>query len=672
MKTQPRDLEPLLSSDALRARPGASEVIGRLEPMSVALVIAALYFGRDVIVPVVLAGLLAFVLDPLVTRLSRVGLPRTIAVLVTSLLALSLIASLGLFVSAQARQLATELPTYQANVTKKLREIRATMARPGALEQVTQMLERELRLPSTTVKGREGTGSTVEPQSIPGSGATVATPPRARAAPVPPASAAPSGSPPTVAPTRVEIVQPSVSPLDAAREVIEALAGPLATSGIVLVLVILMLLDRTEIRDRLLRLLGRDLHRNTDAMGEVGRRVSRYLVMQLIVNSLYAVPLALGLWLLGIPGALLWGVLAGVLRFVPYIGPMIAGTAPLLLAVAIDPGWSTVLWALALIVTLETISNNFIEPWLYGSSTGLSALSLIVAAIFWSALWGPAIGLLVSTPLTVTILVLSKYVPQMAIFDLLLGNQPVLDTATRCYQRLVAGDHEEAAQLVSQHAQGHGAKSALATITGPALSIARSAHLGEASESHREHFVSGMGHVLAELRDQFHVSQHAPPTLLCVGPRDRLDALGADMLAHAAKLEGVASSTDEGGASERDWLQRLNLDGVEVVALTYFDSEPDALAHARLISRRLKRRAPTVTLLVVSGPSGAATRSSLTRPADQGPMEHVDVVVADIDAGLAWLRDRWPHALSATHPASQAPNGHDARAPNPVDAITRS
>ncbi len=607
----------------LALRPSAAEALGRFEPLTLALVIAALYFGRDVIVPVVLAGLLAFVLHPLVTRLARLGLPRTLAVLGASALALALIASLGMFVTGQARQLAAELPTYQANVTKKLREVRATLARHGAIEQVTKIVQH-----SAESTPRDTTEPTPSGRSAPA--ATAASP-----------EAAPVSRP--AEPARVEVVTAPPSSIDRLRDVIDALAGPLATAGIVLVLVILILLDHTEIRDRLLRLLGRDLHRNTDAMEEVGRRVSRYLVMQLLVNSLYAVPLALGLWAIGVPGALLWGVLAALLRFVPYIGPMIASAPPLLLAVAIDPGWSMALWTLALIAGLELISNNIIEPWLYGSSTGLSALSLVVAAIFWSAVWGPVIGLLVSTPLTVTILVLSRHVPQMAIFDLLLGNQPVLDTATRCYQRLVAGDHDDAGEIMLEHARAHGAADALETIAGPVLSVAHSAHLGEASDAHRERFVAGMGHLLAEMREQFHVPREADPVVVCVGPRDRLDALGADVLAHVLELDGLPCGIAEGGESGKDWMSRLDPGDAAVIALTYLDGEPSAAASARMVSRRLKRRWPERVVVVVGGPDEKQDADSTAAP---WIVEDATAILPTIEAARAWARKRWPRPAS--------------------------
>ena len=222
---------------------------------------------------------------------------------------------------------------------------------------------------------------------------------------------------------------------------IDAGSGPLANAGIVLVFVVLILLDRLDLRDRLLRLWGGSLHRSTDAMDEAGMRISKYLTMQLVVNVTYGIPMAAGLWFIGVPGALLWGAVAALMRFVPYVGPMISAVFPLALAFAVDPGWSMVLWTLALIVLLEMLSNNVVEPWLYGASTGLSAMSLMVSATFWTALWGP-VGLIMSTPLTVCLLVIGRHLPRLRFLDVLLGSQPALDTPTRIYQRLLAGDVE--------------------------------------------------------------------------------------------------------------------------------------------------------------------------------------------------------------------------------------
>ncbi|TIU39128.1 MAG: AI-2E family transporter, partial [Mesorhizobium sp.] len=174
---------------------------------------------------------------------------------------------------------------------------------------------------------------------------------------------------------------------------------PLGSAGLVIIVVIFMLMEREDLRDRFIRLVGYgDLHRTTQALQDAGKRVGQYLLMQLVVNIIYAVPITIGLWVLGIPNALLWGLLALALRFVPYIGPII-GALPLFLALAVAPGWSLLLWTAALFVVVELVTGNVIEPWLYGSHTGLSPLAIIVAAIFWTWLWGP-IGLVLSTPLT--------------------------------------------------------------------------------------------------------------------------------------------------------------------------------------------------------------------------------------------------------------------------------
>lgn len=228
------------------------------------------------------------------------------------------------------------------------------------------------------------------------------------------------------------------------QNLIAPLLSPLASAGLVIVVVIFMLMEREDLRDRFIRLVGYgDLHRTTQALQDAGKRVGQYLLMQLVVNIVYAVPITIGLWVLGIPNALLWGMLALALRFVPYIGPIIGALLPLFLALAVAPGWALLLWTAALFIVMELITGNVIEPWLYGSRTGLSPLAIIVAAIFWTWLWGP-LGLVLSTPLTVCLVVLGRHVPQFEFLDVLFGNEPVLEPHARLYQRLLAGDPDEA------------------------------------------------------------------------------------------------------------------------------------------------------------------------------------------------------------------------------------
>ena len=388
--------------------------------MSAAIIIAALYYGRDFLVPLALAFLLGFVLDPLVVRLKRMrraahgggrrGRRRR---------ARRRSPSPASSWPTRCARLSAQLPIYQTNIQDKLRDFRERLDGPACSTAPSRTLG--------TVK-KEVEEAAAKP-----------APPDARR---------------RRAAARRSCREAAVADRQG-RRWLEAGGGPLATAGIVLVFLVLVLLDRQDLRDRLLRLLGGNLHRTTDAMDEAGARISKYLTMQLVVNASYGLPMAAGLWLIGVPGAVLWGALAAVMRFVPYVGPMISAVFPLALAFAVDPGWNMLLWTVGLIVLLELVSNNLVEPWLYGASTGLSAMSLMVSATFWTLLWGP-IGLVMSTPLTVCLLVVGRHLPHLRFFDVLLGSQPALDPPTRIYQRLLAGDVEEAIELAAERTEADG------------------------------------------------------------------------------------------------------------------------------------------------------------------------------------------------------------------------
>jgi len=284
-------------------------------------IIAALYFGRDILIPLALAVFLGFVLDPLVVRLRRLGLPRLPAVAIVTVATLALIALTGLFLANQVSMLSDRLPTYQNNIVDKLRSLREGLDKHGMFDGVSKTFEtfrREINV-------------TAEPSRAELAG------PRA---------------PGDLPPRRVFIEEAPLSSFEQATQWLRLGSGPLATAGIVLVFLVLILLDRLDLRDRMLRLWGGSLQRSTDAMDEAGARISKYLTMQLVVNASYGLPLALGLWFIGVPGALLWGTMAVVMRFVPYVGPMLSAIFPLALAFAIDPGWHMVLWTAGLIGVL--------------------------------------------------------------------------------------------------------------------------------------------------------------------------------------------------------------------------------------------------------------------------------------------------------------------------------
>lgn len=530
------------------------------------VIIAGLYFGRDILIPLALAFLLGFMLDPLVVRLKRWGLPRAPAAILVVAATLGLIGLAGVFLGNQVSTLSAQLPTYQSNIKAKLRDLRLSASRPGMFDGAVKTFD--------TLKHEVDQATPVTSSSGGAAKAAAAERP----------------------PQRVTVLERQPSASQQAIAWLEAGVGPLANAGIVLVFVVLTLLDRQDLRDRLLRLWGGSLHRSTDVMDEAGARISKYLTMQLIVNLTYGVPMAVGLWFIGIPGAMLWGAVAAVMRFVPYVGPMISAVFPLALAFAVDPGWSMVLWTLALIVALELLSNNVVEPWLYGASTGLSAMSLMVAATFWTALWGP-VGLIMSTPLTVCLLVIGRHLPRLRFLDVLLGSAPALNTPTRIYQRLISGNVEEAIELAGAQVENNNLIGFYGETGLAVLRMATADHGSVATAEHRHRVVTGMGALIEDLRELHPEPSHqAPPAIVCVGGKWELDTLAARMLAHALCVEGYAASHRSAGDVTSDYIAGLALDGAQILCLSYLS--PDPAVQARHFCRRLKRRWPDVRIVL--------------------------------------------------------------------------
>ncbi|HQO28560.1 MAG TPA: AI-2E family transporter [Accumulibacter sp.] len=527
-----------------------------------AIIIAGLYFGRELLMPLALAVLIGFVLEPIVAQLKRWGLPRLSAIAVVVITTLALVIASGAFVYAQLKELGKEIPVYQANVSQKFQSIRASLKQPGVVDQVSRVfgtVESELAATQLDAQQAQTFGQKND------------------------------------RPTRVEVVPGAPQPLQQLGIWLESISTPLVTFSVVLMFVVLILLDRGDLRDRMLRLFGDNLHRTTDALDETTRRISRYLTMQVIVNAAYGLPLAVGLLIIGVPGALVWGILAAVLRFVPYVGPLIAALFPVSLAFAVDPGWSTLLWVVGLIVTLELVSNNLIEPWLYGSSTGLSTLSLIMATSFWTALWGPG-GLILSTPLTVVMLVLGRHLPQLHFLNVLLGSEPALDAPTRLYQRLLANDIEEAVELAINFAEESSPTTFYAEAGIPALRLAGSAHGTVATAEHRHRLVLGMEQLIADFKEQYPVNKELPPQVICIGARWQIDALAAEMTAHALAIAGYPSRSTEIGMLSARHIAELDLADAQVVCLSYFNTEPEI--HAKHFIKRLKARWPDLRIIL--------------------------------------------------------------------------
>jgi predicted PurR-regulated permease PerM len=546
-------------------------------------VTAVLYLGREVFLPLAVAFLLTFALAPMVSALRKRSLPKLPAVILTVVLAFMAIGLFSFIVASQVTTLAQNIPTYQINILEKVRSLKEMGANGGIIERLSGAVERV---------GAELERGTQQP-----SAPTAETEPQK--------------------PLPVEIVTRQTT-IDTLKNVIVPLASPFATAGLIIVVVIFMLLEREDLRDRFIRLVGySDLHRTTEALQDAGKRVGRYLLMQLVVNTSYAIPVAIGLWLIGIPNAPLWGLLGLVLRFVPYIGPAIAMLLPLLLALAIAPGWSLVLWTAALFIVMELIINNIVEPWLYGSRTGLSPLAIIVSAIFWTWLWGP-LGLILSTPLTVCLVVLGRHVPQFAFLDVLLGNEPVLEPHTRLYQRLLAGDPDEATDNAEEFLEDRYLVDYYDRIGIPALLLGeQDRQRGVMSDEQRrklaasaQALVSNLEEVAQEEEDEEEDGSSAKEepdllgedaeeaetpdlpdgegkALLCLGGRGEIDDAVAAMLAQVLEVQGAAATSASHVALEPGNVGLLDLKNADTAVVAFLNSR--SAAHARYAVRRLKR-----------------------------------------------------------------------------------
>ena len=566
-----------------------------------------LYVGQDVFIPLALALLLTFTLAPIVSFLRKRRVPKIAAVLTAVASAFLVIAAFGFIVAGQVANLADNVPTYQRNIVAKVQALSHAGSGNGVLEHISKVVE---RIGSEMQDTAEESKEDAAPQS-------------SRRDPMP-----------------VEIITRS-NPVQTLGNFILPLISPFATAGLVIVLVIFMLLEREELRDRFIRLVGLgDLHRTTAALQDAGKRVGKYLLMQLVVNTLYALPIAIGLWLLGIPNAILWGLLTLVLRFVPYIGPVIGMILPLFLALAIAPGWSLVAWVAALFIVTELVSNNVVEPWLYGSHTGLSPLAIIVSAIFWSWLWGP-VGLMLSTPLTVCLVVLGRYVPQFSFLDVLLGNEPVLQPQEKLYQRLLAGDPNEATDNAEDFLETEDLVDYYEKVGFPALKLGElDRQRGVMAQAQIALFASTTQTLIgnlaeiaieeearrgdletdesarAETAENSERSEIKRKSVLCIGGRGAMDDAAASMIAQVLAIQGATVSQAEHSMVSGSTINILPLTEIDTVVIAFLN--PESKAHARQAVRRLKRQKPSL-------------RVGIMMPAVDGQAASL-VAAGDIDA----------------------------------------
>ena len=400
---------PIVSSSSSEVRSAALLLIG-------AIVITGLYVGREVLLPLAFAILLSFVLTPALLFLRRLKVPRVLGVTIVVASAFALIFALGWLMSQQATQLAEDLPRYQHVLADKIAALRKSAAASPVFEKAADAmkgLERKL----------------TEPEVDPAAGTAL--------------NPAAEGRGPDK-PIPVEVREPEPKPWELYQRIAGTVLPPLATAGIVVLFVIFILLQREDLRDRAIRLLGAsDMQRATSGMNDAAERLSHYFLRQVLINSAYGVFIALGLWLIGVPSPIVWGILAMLMRFVPYVGSFIAAAFPLLLAAAVAPGWTTFLLTFALYLISETLMGQVVEPLVYGHGTGLSPIAVVASTVFWTWLWGP-LGLLLAMPLTVCLVVLGRHVEGLNFFEVLLGDKPAFTPQQSFYQRALTGDSAEA------------------------------------------------------------------------------------------------------------------------------------------------------------------------------------------------------------------------------------
>ena len=571
------------------ARPDKmSQASWMIMPASIAVIITGLYLAKGILVPCTLAVLLSFLLSPVCDWLERWKLGRIPAVLITATVGFSMLGVVVWTTVIQVSHLAPKIPEYRENVEAKFNSVNEYAV--AALSQVTR---RTHKIADKT------TDDLLPPKQV----------------------SEPQGS--DKFPFSVRIIKSPTSPSEIFGGMFGTLLEVLGTTGIVIVLVVFFLIGREDLRDRFIHLAGKgEVTVTTQMLEDASARVSRYLTILFLLNLTFGISVGVGLFLIGVPNAILWGILAGVLRFIPYIGPWIAATMPVGLSLAISTGWGLTILTVLLFVVLELFNNNLFEPWLYGKKSGVSAVAVMLAAVFWTWLWGP-MGLLLATPLTVCVLVVGKHVPQLSFLNILLGTDPVFEPKWHVYQRLLAGDMEEAAQLLESSLEHKSLVDVYDNVLIPALAIAETHwQLGDLNDGKHKFIMQSLKEMLQDRSDRQQEklaaqakkdvasadvaagntvsaeatkSKLSPLKIICLPARTEADEITAMMLAQILGTTGcsvhavsVMSLTDE----MVDLIDQNSADVICVAA-----TRPAAVMHARYLCKRLRVRFPSVKLV---------------------------------------------------------------------------
>jgi predicted PurR-regulated permease PerM len=562
------------------ARPKPRSDVG---PMVLLASIAALYFARDILIPLAFALILTFLLTPIVALLQRLRIGRIAAVLLTVLATIVVACGVGWVIANQLVDVANQLPLYRQNIHAKIEAFHLPVQ--GQLSRAAASLQ-EI--------GRE-----LSSQDPPSKTPLSKAPNQKRPIPPPAITAA--------APLPVHVVQPETSGWTELRDWGTPILAPVGRAGMILIFTIFMLFKSEDLRNRLVRLVGLgQMNLTTQALDDASSRVSRYLLMQFLVNAGFGVLFGLGLAWIGVPNAALWGVLAAILRVVPYVGTLFAATLPIALSLAVFDGWLRPLLVFLLVAGLEMIIGNFVEPWLYGAHVGIASLALLVTAVFWTVLWGPA-GLILSTPLTVCVVVMGRYVPHLSFLNVLLGDEPVLAPEAQIYQRLLAMDQLEARTVIDQFVKGRPLIELYDSLLIPALSMAeQDRHKGAIDAAREEFLFLSINELIVEFSEyqpdgaslaEVDAGVRRDGRIVCLPAHDRADEVTAAMLAQLLEQRGFTTlSFSSGGPSANEVLALIEPRQNDVVCISALP--PYAFAPARAMCKQIRERFPKLKVMV--------------------------------------------------------------------------
>ncbi len=504
--------------------------------------VAMLYFAREFLVPIALAAFVAFALAPFVEQIARAGLPRMLATTLTMAAVGVLVGAVGWLVAGQIQGFAEQMPTYRANLQMKGADLRASFGK--LIEQTTSMVR--------------------------GIGRDLSVTPAVEAPPTP--AAAPDGNWWSVL-----------------HSALNSMADFSVVASLVLLLAFVMLLRWDDLRDRLLALASQsDLPVTTRAAKEASAKVGTYLRRQLFLNGVHGAAMGLILWWIGVPNPLVWGLLGATMRFVPYLGPIVSTVAPILVSFASSDGWSQSWIALGSLLSLELLTNSVLEPWLYGAGTGISPLALVISAAFWTWIWGP-IGLVLSTPLTVCLIVVGKHFPRLRFLDVLFGDQPAMPQRSRLYQRLLVGEQDAAWEILRQEVARTSPIEAADRTLIPALGLAGQAGADGRIDVERRGLIGALAHALVDELDESRLPSPSPTAtatrVLCFPARDALDAVGARLLAAELVQHGLKATASAGGELLGEVIESIRRDGVGIVCVS--SVLPTHFLHVRSLCKKL-------------------------------------------------------------------------------------